>query len=100
VAERFFAITLYLAIFSVWLADYVDSTWRARRLLIGLLIIGVVTSAAAALALYVPGVPLAHTLTEAQRARGSSTTRTSSGRSWSRWRCSCWRRSSSRGCCA
>jgi O-antigen ligase len=70
VAERFFAITLYLAVFSVWLADYVDSTWRARRLLIGLLIIGVVTSAAAALALYVPGFPLAHTLTEAQRAQG------------------------------
>jgi O-antigen ligase len=69
-AERYFAITLYLAIFSVWLADYLDSAVRARRLLIGLLITGVLTSAAASLALFVGGVPLANRLTGAQRAQG------------------------------
>ena len=30
-AERYFAITLYLAIFSFWLADYIDSPSPARR---------------------------------------------------------------------
>jgi O-antigen ligase len=69
-AERYLTITLYLAIFSVWLAGYVDSPLRARRLLIALLLTGVITSAAACLALYVPGVPLAHRLAEAQRAQG------------------------------
>ncbi len=70
VAERYFAITLYLAIFSVWLADYLDSATRARRLLIGLLITGGLTAAASSLALYVPGFPFANTLTGAQRAKG------------------------------
>lgn len=70
VAERYFAITLYLAIFSFWLADYIDSPSRARRLLLGLLITGGITAAASSLALYVPGFPLASTLTGAQRAKG------------------------------
>jgi O-antigen ligase len=69
-AERYFGITLYLAVFSVWLAGYVDSGERARRVLVGLLVTGVLTSAAACLALYVPGVPLANRLTGAQRAQG------------------------------
>jgi O-antigen ligase len=69
-AERYFGITLYLAIFSIWLAGYVDSVQRARRVLVGLLVTGVLTGAAACLALYVPGVPLANRLTGAQRAQG------------------------------
>ena len=69
-ALRYFAITLYLAVFSIWLAGYVDSSRRARRVLLGLLIMGTLTSAAASLALYVPGVPLASRLTGAQRAQG------------------------------
>jgi len=69
-AERYFAITLYLAIFSIWLAGYVDSAQRARRVLVGLLVTGVITGGAACLALYVPGVPLANRLTGAQRAQG------------------------------
>lgn len=69
-AERYFAITLYLAIFSFWLADYIDSPSRARRLLLGLLITGGITAAASSLALYVPGFPLANRLTGAQRAQG------------------------------
>jgi hypothetical protein len=68
--ERYFAITVYLTIFAVWLAGYVDSWRRARLLLVGLLVTGVVTSAAACLALYVPGIPLASRLTGAQRAQG------------------------------
>jgi hypothetical protein len=70
VAERYFAITLYLAIFSFWLADYIDSASRARRLLLALLITGGLTAAASSLALYVPGFPLANRLTGAQRAQG------------------------------
>jgi O-antigen ligase len=69
-AERYFAITLYLAIFSIWLAGYLDSAQRARRVLVGLLLTGVITGGAACLALYVPGVPLANRLTGAQRAQG------------------------------
>jgi O-antigen ligase len=69
-AERYFAITLYLAIFSIWLAGYLDSAQRARRVLVGLLVTGVITGGAACLALYVPGVPLANRLTGAQRAQG------------------------------
>jgi O-antigen ligase len=38
--------------------------------LVGLLVAGVLISIAACLALYVPGVPLAHQLTTAERARG------------------------------
>jgi O-antigen ligase len=70
VAARYFAITLYLAIFAIWLAGYVDSAERARRVLLGLLITGAATSALASLALYVPGVPLANHMTGAQRAQG------------------------------
>jgi O-antigen ligase len=69
-AERYFGITLYLAIFSIWLAGYLDSAQRARRVLVGLLVTGVITGGAACLALYVPGVPLANRLTGAQRAQG------------------------------
>ena len=69
-AERYFAITLYLAIFSIWRAGYLDSAQRARRVLVGLLVTGVITGGAACLALYVPGVPLANRLTGAQRAQG------------------------------
>jgi O-antigen ligase len=69
-AERYFGITLYLAFFSIWLAGYLDSAQRARRVLVGLLVTGVITGGAACLALYVPGVPLANRLTGAQRAQG------------------------------
>ena len=69
-AERYFGITLYLAVFSIWLAGYVDTARRARLVLVGLLVTGVITGAAACLALYVPGVPLANRLTGAQRAQG------------------------------
>ena len=70
VAERYFAITVYLAIFAVWLAGYVDSPRRARLVLLGLLITGVTLSTAACVSLFVGGVPLASRLTGAGRAQG------------------------------
>jgi O-antigen ligase len=70
VAERYFAITVYLMIFPVWLAGWLDSTRRARIVLLGLLITGVTIGTAACLSLFVGGVPLANRLTGASRAQG------------------------------
>jgi O-antigen ligase len=70
VAERYFAITVYLTIFAVWLAGWVDSARRARIVLLGLLITGVTISTAACISLFVGGVPLANRLTGAGRAQG------------------------------
>ena len=69
-AERYFAITVYLAIFAVWLAGYVDSVRRARIVLLGLLITGVPICTAGCLALFVGGVPFATRLTGAGRVAG------------------------------
>ena len=70
VAERYFAITIYLAVFAVWLAGYVDSVRRARIVLLGLLITGVPICAPGASALFVGGVPFATRLTGASRVAG------------------------------
>jgi O-antigen ligase len=70
VAERYFSITVYLTIFAVWLAGWVDSARRARIVLLGLLITGVTISTAACLSLFVGGVPLSSRLTGASRAQG------------------------------
>jgi O-antigen ligase len=70
VAERFFATTVYLAVFAVWLAGYVDSARRARIVLLGLLITGVTLCTAGCLSLFVGGVPFANRLTGAGRVAG------------------------------
>ena len=70
VAERYFAITIYLAVFAVWLAGYVDSVRRARIVLLGLLITGVPICIAGCLSLFVGGVPFATRLTGAGRVAG------------------------------
>jgi len=68
-AATFFAITLYLAVFALWLAVYVDTTARAR-LVVRCYLVGAVASAVAStLALFglLPGGEL---LTEGSRAHG------------------------------
>jgi O-antigen ligase len=53
-AVNFFAITLYLAVFGLWLAAYVDSVGRARLILVAYLTAGVISAALACLALVAP----------------------------------------------
>jgi O-antigen ligase len=59
-AMLFFSITLYLGIFAVWLAAYVDSTDRARLIVNAYIFAAVVSAAAATLALFLsfPGQEL------------------------------------------
>jgi hypothetical protein len=51
-ATLFFSITLYLGIFAVWLAGYVDSTERARLIVNAYLAAAVVSAGLATLALF------------------------------------------------
>ena len=53
-AVNFFAITLYLAVFGLWLAAYVDSVGRARLVLVAYLTAAVISAALACLALVAP----------------------------------------------
>lgn len=53
-AMLFFSITLYLAVFAIWFAGYVDSVSRARLVVYAYLAAAVVSAAVASLALYVP----------------------------------------------
>lgn len=50
-AVTFFAITLYLAVFGLWLASYVDSVRRARLVLVAYLGAAVISASLACLAL-------------------------------------------------
>jgi O-antigen ligase len=53
-AALFLSITLYLAVFSVWLSAYLNSERRARTLLIAYLFAALVSAVLAVLALYAP----------------------------------------------
>jgi O-antigen ligase len=53
VAAQFFLITLYLLLFSVWLADYVDSAARARQLVRAYLFTAVLSAILATAALFI-----------------------------------------------
>src|SRR5437588_6385447 len=72
-AIRFLFITVYLATFAVWLAAYVDSPRRARRVVVTWLWIAVASAALASLALHVP-IPghqlLTGSVDEGDRASG------------------------------
>jgi O-antigen ligase len=54
VAARFFGITLYLALFSLWFAGYIDSTKRARTVVICYLAIALITAAIGVAAVNLP----------------------------------------------
>ena len=54
VAVAFVTITLYLAIFSVWLSSYVNSERRARTIVIAYLVAALSSAVIAILALYAP----------------------------------------------
>lgn len=53
-ALRFFFITAYLAIFSLWLTSYVDSTRHARLVVVTWLVIAVISAVISSLALHLP----------------------------------------------
>ena len=53
-AASFFAITLYLALFAVWLTGYVVGASRARRVLIGYLAAALISAALGVLAVVAP----------------------------------------------
>jgi O-Antigen ligase len=72
-ALRFLFITVYLVIFSLWLTGYVDSTSRARLVVVTWLVVGVISAvvSAAALNLPVPGRSfILGNVDNAQRASG------------------------------
>jgi O-antigen ligase len=58
-AVRFFGITFYLAVFSLWFASYIDSTQRARTVVICYLIIALITAAIGVAAVNLP-IPMRH----------------------------------------
>src|SRR5215210_3187599 len=68
-AVNFFAITLYLSVFGVWLASYVSSVSRARLVLLAYLTGAGVTAALACLALFAP-FPGADALVVGPRVQG------------------------------
>jgi O-antigen ligase len=53
-AAFFFSITLYLAVFSIWLVGYVNSTGRARLLVLGWLAGAVTSALLGVMALFAP----------------------------------------------
>jgi O-antigen ligase len=68
-AIEYFAITLYLGIFGIWLAGYVRSVRRARLILVAYLVAAVVSAAAACLALFTP-LPGGGAFVDGPRAQG------------------------------
>jgi O-antigen ligase len=70
VAARFFLITLYLGLFSLWLAAYVDRPTRSRRLVRAYLAAGVVSAIAASLALFIHFPGSSVLVGDGQRAKG------------------------------
>jgi O-antigen ligase len=68
-AAVFFGVTLYLAIFAVWLAAYVGSVRRARLVLLAYLAGATVSAAVACLALVAP-FPGAEAFVDGPRAQG------------------------------
>jgi O-antigen ligase len=68
-AALYLGITLYLAIFAIWFTGYVDSSRRARGLVIAYLSGAVIAAAVSSLALFLP-IPAADLLTvEGLRAK-------------------------------
>lgn len=57
-AIRFFAITLYVVVFAIWLAGYADRDRRGRGIVIGWLAIAVFSSILGTLALQLPSFPM------------------------------------------
>ena len=53
-AARYFSITLYLAVLSIWFTGYLDSTRRARLVLVGYIVGAVVVAVPSTLALFLP----------------------------------------------
>ena len=53
-AFRFLGITLYLALFSLWLCGYVDSSQRARTIVRIWLVVGVISALAGIVAYFLP----------------------------------------------
>jgi len=53
-ALRFLLITVYLAIFSLWLTGYVDSPGRSRRVVVTWLVIGALSAVVSVVALNMP----------------------------------------------
>jgi O-antigen ligase len=70
VAGRFFMITLYLGLFSLWLAVYIDRPARARRLVCAYLFIAVLSALLASLALFVHFPGSSVMIGDASRAKG------------------------------
>jgi O-antigen ligase len=68
-AVSFFAVTLYLGIFALWLAAYVRSSSRARLVLVAYLVAAVLSAAVACLALLAP-FPGADSFVRGPRAQG------------------------------
>jgi O-antigen ligase len=68
-AVQFFAITLYLGIFGVWLTGYVRSVRRARLVLVAYLVGAVASAALACLALFAP-LPGKEAFVDGPRAQG------------------------------
>lgn len=60
VALRFFAATLFLCMFSLWLAGYIDRPSRSRRLVRAYLFVAVLSAAATSVALFIhfPGAKI------------------------------------------
>jgi hypothetical protein len=68
-AVQFFAITLYLGIFGIWLAGYVRSVRRARLVLVAYVVAAVASAALACLALFLP-LPGREAFVDGPRAQG------------------------------
>ena len=68
-AVQFFAITLYLGIFGIWLAGYVRSVRRARLVLVAYVAAAVASAALACLALFLP-LPGREAFVDGPRAQG------------------------------
>jgi O-antigen ligase len=66
---EFFAITLYLCVFALWLTGYVCSPGRARLVVAAYLVAAVVSAALACLALFVP-LPGREAFVDGPRAQG------------------------------
>jgi hypothetical protein len=68
-AVEFFAITLYLGIFALWLTAYVRSARRARLVVVAYVIAAVASAALACLALFTP-LPGKEAFVDGPRAQG------------------------------
>jgi O-antigen ligase len=70
VAARFFLITLYLGLFSLWLAAYVDRPSRSRQLVRAYLAAAVLSALAASLALFIHFPGASTLIGDGERAKG------------------------------